>query len=77
MIASISSVSLIRVVGNEIKSVLISLNVTTDFDFPLLLRIALEQTSVKIQIFGFKSRFKNAFIRKPERLNLQQAALSA
>lgn len=76
MIASISSVSLIRVVGNETKSV-ISLNVTTDFDFPLLLRISLEQTSVKIQIFGFKSRFKNAFIRKPERLNLQQAALSA
>lgn len=77
MIASISSVSLIRVVGNETKSVLISLNVTTDFDFPLLLSTSLEQTSVKIQIFGFKSRFKNAFICKPERLNLQQAALSA
>lgn len=47
MIASISSVSLIRVVGNETKSVLISLNVTTDFDFPLLLSTSLEQTSVK------------------------------
>lgn len=77
MSTSISSVSLIRVVVNETKSVLTYLNVTTDFDFPLLLSTSLEQTCVKILIFGFKSRFKNAFIPKPESLNLQQAALSA